>query len=94
MVLSTVNSDPKIRAEVETEIVEDGKTFRGYQIDLSFDNGTQSALLVGSAFEKTRQFRVRPMAPNSVTRKTMSEISFSIDGVMRTDMETGIETDP
>ena len=97
MVLSTVNSDPKeIWAEVETEIVEDGKTFRNYQIDLSFDNGTQSALLVGSAFEKkTRQFRVEADGAEFCYRENdEGEISFSIDGVMRTDMETGIETRP
>lgn len=97
MVLTAIDSDPvKIRAGVDTEIVDDGKTYRNYVIDLTFRDGTQALLTVGNAFdEKTRQFCVEAEGSEFCYREDEgSDISLSIDGARRADMETGIESRP
>ena len=97
MVLSAISSDPvEISAGVETEIVEDGKTYRNYRIGLTFRDGSQAALHVGSAFaRKTREFCVEADGAELCYREDAgSAISLSVDGIRRTDVETGIESRP
>lgn len=97
MVLSAIDSDPvEIRAEIDTEFIDDGKTYRNYGVDLTFRDGSQAGLLVGSAFAgKTRQFCVEANGVEFCYRETDGgEISLSIDGVRRTGLETGIESRP
>ena len=97
MVLSTIDSDPvEIRAAVETEIVEEGKTYRNYRIDLTFRDGTQAALHIESAFAgKTRQFCVEAGNSELCYREDEGSVVYlSVDAIERTDIETGIESRP
>ena len=97
MVLSAVDSDPiDLRAGLETEIVEDGKAYRNYRIDLTFRDGTQAVLHVGNAFAgKTREFCVEADGSELCYREDDgSNISLSIDGVRRTDIATGNKSRP